>query len=42
LTAWLGLTEAILAGREPDGLSLEKLRRLPPGWEEQREALARG
>jgi hypothetical protein len=30
--------EAILCGREPDGLSLEKLRKnLPVRWEEQRE-----
>jgi len=28
-----------LMGREPDGLSLEKLYRLPVLWEEQRGAL---
>ena len=31
------ITEAILRGDEPDGLSLEKLRRhLPVQWDEQR------
>ena len=35
------LTEAILSGTEPDGLSLEKLYRLPMEWEEQRRALGR-
>ena len=34
------LIEAILNGTEPDGLSLEKLYRMPVGWEEQRRALA--
>ena len=29
------IVEAILAGTEPDGLSLEKLYRLPAAWEEQ-------
>jgi len=34
------LIEAILRGDEPDGLSLEKLRKnLPVRWEEQREKL---
>jgi hypothetical protein len=33
------LIEAILAGTEPDGLSLEKLYRLPTVWEERRGAL---
>ena len=32
------IIEAILAGDEPDGMSLEKLRKkLPVSWEEQRE-----
>ncbi len=32
------IIEAILCGDEPDGLSLDKLRKkLPVGWEEQRE-----
>ena len=35
------LIEAILDGTEPDGLSLEKLYRLPVSWEEQRRALGR-
>ena len=30
------ILEAILMGREPDGLTLETLYRLPVGWEEQR------
>jgi len=33
------IVEAIVMGREPDGLSLEKLCRLPVAWEEQRQAL---
>jgi len=33
------LIEAILQGTEPDGLSLEKLYRLPAEWEEQRRVL---
>ena len=33
------LVEAIVMGQEPDRLSLEKLYRLPPAWEEQRRAL---
>jgi hypothetical protein len=33
------LIEAILEGTEPDGLSLEKLYRLPDDWEEQRQTL---
>jgi hypothetical protein len=33
-----GLIEAVLEGTEPDGLSLEKLYRLPAVWEEQRRA----
>ena len=36
------IVEAILMGQEPDGLSLEKLYRLPMGWEEQRRALEAG
>jgi len=35
------LTEAMLDGTEPDGLSLEKLYRAPLIWEEQRRALGR-
>ena len=32
------ITEAILRGEEPDGLSLENLRKnLPVRWEEQRK-----
>lgn len=31
--------EAVLAGTEPDGLSLEKLYRAPMAWEEQRRVL---
>lgn len=34
--------EAILDGTEPDGLSLQKLYRLPDDWEEQRRALGVG
>jgi len=35
------ITEAILRGDEPDGLSLEKLRKnLPVRWDEQREKWA--
>jgi len=33
------IVEAILAGTEPDGLSLEQLYRAPMEWEEQRRAL---
>jgi hypothetical protein len=33
------IVEAILAGREPDGLSLGTLFRLPLAWEEQRRAV---
>jgi len=33
------IIEAILAGTEQDGLSLEKLYRLSVGWEEQRRRL---
>jgi len=33
------IVEAILMGREPDGLTLEKLYRLPLVWEEQRRML---
>ena len=33
------IVEAILTGQEPDGLSLEKLFRLPLEWGEQRRAL---
>ena len=36
------IVEAILMGREPDGLSLETLFRLPMAWEEQRRALGMG
>lgn len=35
------LIEAILERTEPDGLSLEKLYRLPVEWDEQRRALGR-
>jgi hypothetical protein len=35
------IVEAILLGREPDDLSLAKLYRLPPEWDEQRRALGR-
>jgi len=31
--------QAILDGREPSGLSLEKLKTFPQEWEEQRDAL---
>ena len=33
------LIEAILDGTEPDGLSLEKLYRVPTSWQEQRRVL---
>ena len=33
------LVEAILAGTEPSGLSLEKLYRVSPVWEQQRQEL---
>ena len=33
------IAEAILMGREPDGLTLEKLHGLPLVWEEQRRVL---
>jgi len=33
------IVEAILMGREPDGLSLEKLHRMPMAWEEQHAEL---
>ena len=33
------IVEAILMGREPDGLSLDKLYRLPVEWAEQRREL---
>ena len=34
------IVEAIVAGREPSGLSLEKLvKAMPVGWEEQRVRL---
>ena len=36
------IVEAILLGREPDGLTLDKLHRLPLEWEEQRRAVVRG
>ena len=36
------LIEAILAGTEPDGLSLEKLYRVHVRWDEQRIALGAG
>ena len=36
------ITEAILRGEEPDGLSVEKLRKnLPVEWEEQRKSYGR-
>ena len=31
------IIEAVLAGTEPDGLSLEKLYRAPVAWEEQKQ-----
>jgi hypothetical protein len=31
------IIESILNGADPDGLSLEKLYRMPVGWEEQRQ-----
>jgi len=34
------IVEAVLMGEEPDGLTLEKLYRLPIGWKEQRHSLA--
>jgi len=33
------IVEAILAGQEPDGLTLEKLYRMPLEWDEQRRVL---
>jgi len=36
------IVEAILLGREPDGISLETLFRLPMEWEEQRRVLGTG
>jgi hypothetical protein len=33
---------AVLEGEEPDGVSLEKLYRLPADWEEQRRVVGRG
>jgi len=33
------IVEAILDGTAPDGLSLDKLYRLPTEWEEQRQML---
>jgi hypothetical protein len=33
-----GIVEAVVMGREPDGLSLERLFRLPEEWEERRRA----
>ncbi len=33
------IVEAIVTGQEPDGLSLEKLHRLPLDWGEQRRVL---
>ncbi len=36
------IVEAILMGQEPDGLSLEKLHRLPLEWDEQRRVLGMG
>ena len=35
------IAEAILMGREPDGLTLDNLYRLPVEWEEQRRVLGR-
>ena len=34
------IIQAILEGTEPDGLALQKLYRMPVGWEEQRSPLA--
>ena len=36
------IVEAIIAGRELDGLSLERLHQLPLGWDEQRRVLGAG
>jgi hypothetical protein len=36
------IVEAIMLGREPDGLTLKKLHRLPVEWEEQRSMLGWG
>ena len=36
------IVEAILMGREPDGLALEKLFQMPMEWWEQRRAMVRG
>ena len=36
------LVEAVLMGREPDGLSLQTLFRLPMAWEEQRSLVQCG
>ena len=33
------IIDAVLNGSEPDGLSLERLYRMPVGWEEQRRML---
>jgi hypothetical protein len=33
------IVEAILMGREPDGLTLDRLYSMPLGWEEQRQEL---
>ena len=33
------IVETIVLGRDPGGLSLERLYRLPLAWEEQRRAL---
>lgn len=33
------IIQAILHGEEPSGLSLEKLKKFPQEWEEQREAM---
>ncbi len=36
------IVEAIVAGREPSGLSLERLvKKMPMVWEEQRKSLVR-
>jgi hypothetical protein len=36
------IVEAIVTGREPDGLTLRKLRRMPVEWEEERRGVGDG
>jgi hypothetical protein len=36
------IVEAVVAGREPDGLSLERLYHAPAEWEEQRRLVGMG